>query len=72
MLTQVWLKSIKKGVSYLTKKLMHKKRVLKNFQGLCTLTSSQKVCDENESSIETKKEKNDIHTKMLLMEGSAL
>ena len=34
LLTQVWLKSIKKWVSYLTKKWMHKKRVWKKTFGV--------------------------------------
>ena len=59
VLTQVWLKFIKKWVSYLTKKWMHKKRVWKNFRGSRKLPAQahEKVCDENERNKEIRKKR---------------
>ena len=65
VLTQVWLKSVKKWVSYLTKTWMHKKS-WKHFQGSRKLPQAhKKVCDEINK-------KNDMRVKILLMEGSTL
>ena len=52
VLTQVWLKSVKKWVSYLTKKWMYKKRIWKIFWVHAIASSHKpmiKVCDENET-----------------------
>ena len=48
LLIQVWLKSIKKLVSYLMKSECTKREFEKNFRGSRKL--QQEVCDENERS----------------------
>ena len=65
VLTQVWLKSIKKWVSYISQRSECTKR--ENFRGSRELPQThEKVCDENETK---KQEKNDARVKM---EGSTL
>ena len=57
VLTQVWLKSIKKWVSYLTKKWTHKKRIWKKF-----FRGSRKLLQAHDKSVRwkwNKKKKND-------------
>ena len=62
LLTQVWLKSIKKWVSYLTKKWMHKKRVWKKTFGVhASSRMPTKKCAMKMK--ETNKKKNDGHLK---------
>ena len=52
VLTQVWLKSVKKWVSYLTKKWMHKKRIWKNSSEVHA--SSRKLPQAHDKSVRWK------------------
>ena len=64
VLTQVWLKSVKKSVSYWTNKGMYKREVEKIYWGSHKPT---KKC-----AMKMKEQKTDTRIKMFLMKGSGL